>query len=52
LKISEIFHFGTTPYYISLINPNDENDPILKQILPDIKEIDENIKKELFWTHF
>jgi lysine 2,3-aminomutase len=52
LKISEIFHFGTTPYYISLINPNDENDPILKQILPDIKEIDEKYQEGAFLDPF
>ena len=52
LKISEIFHFGTTPYYISLINPNYENDPILKQILPDIKEIDEKYQEGAFLDPF
>jgi len=52
LKISEIFHFGTTPYYISLINPNYENDPILKQILPDIKEIDERYQEVAFLDPF
>jgi lysine 2,3-aminomutase len=52
LKISEIFHFGTTPYYISLINLNDENDPILKQILPDIKEIDEKYQEGAFLDPF
>jgi lysine 2,3-aminomutase len=52
LKISEIFHFGTTPYYISLINPKDKNDPILKQILPDIKEIDEKYQEGAFLDPF
>jgi lysine 2,3-aminomutase len=52
LKISQIFHFGTTPYYISLINPKDENDPILKQILPDIKEIDEKYQEGAFLDPF
>ena len=52
LKISEIFHFGTTPYYTSLINLNDENDPILKQILPDIKEIDEKYQEGAFLDPF
>ncbi len=52
LKISEIFHFGTTPYYISLINPNYENDPILRQILPDIKEIDERYQEVAFLDPF
>jgi len=52
LKISEIFHFGTTPYYISLINPNYENDPILRQILPDIKEIDERYQEGAFLDPF
>lgn len=45
LKTEEIFHFGTTPYYLSLANFEDKDDPILKQIVPDIKEIDENYQK-------
>ena len=45
LKVSKIFHFGTTPYYISLIKDlEDFNNPILKQILPVEDEIDENIQ--------
>ena len=41
-KITEnIFHFGATPYYLSLIKDfSDENNPILKQILPSIEEVD------------
>ncbi len=36
----DIFHFGTTPYYLSLVKDfSDKNNPILKQILPSIDEI-------------
>lgn len=46
LQVSEIFHFGVTPYYISLIDFNNiEKDPIYKQILPSYKEIDEEQQK-------
>ena len=41
-QVSQLFHFGTTPYYISLIKDfSDLNNPILKQILPIYDEIDE-----------
>ena len=41
-RITEnIFHFGATPYYLSLIKDfSDKNNPILKQILPSIEEVD------------
>ncbi len=40
-----IFHFGTTPYYVSLINDiADIQNPIRKQIIPAIEEVDENIQ--------
>ena len=41
-RITEnIFHFGVTPYYLSLIKDfSDKNNPILKQILPSIEEVD------------
>lgn len=32
------FRMAITPYYLSLINPNDSNDPILKQAVPTINE--------------
>ncbi|MEA4913818.1 MAG: KamA family radical SAM protein [Christensenella sp.] len=38
------FRMAITPYYASLINPNDPNDPIRKQAIPSILEthVDEN----------
>ena len=43
IEVSKVFHFGTTPYYISLIKDiNDFNNPILKQILPTQEEVDED----------
>jgi lysine 2,3-aminomutase len=27
-------HIGVTPYYLSLVNPDDENDPVRKQVVP------------------
>ena len=35
-----LFRVDVTPYYISLINPDDPNDPIRKQIIPTAGEID------------
>ena len=44
-QVSKVFHFGTTPYYLSLIKDlEDFNNPILKQILPVKEEIDEKIQ--------
>jgi len=42
-KISEVkekYPFVISPYFLSLINPKDINDPIRKQVVPDIKEIE------------
>jgi lysine 2,3-aminomutase len=33
------YPFSVTPYYLSLINPADKNDPIRKQALPCFEEI-------------
>ena len=32
------FRMATTPYYASLIDPNDPNDPIRRQAIPSILE--------------
>ncbi|WP_457621163.1 KamA family radical SAM protein [Persephonella sp.] len=45
-KVSSIFHFGSTPYYISLIKRPDYRDPIFRQIFPSIEEIDINIQSQ------
>lgn len=37
-KCLESFRMAITPYYASLINPNDPNDPIRKQSIPSIDE--------------
>ncbi len=39
LKTATIYHFGTTPYYLSLIKEFSYNDPIFKQIFPHTDEI-------------
>ncbi|MCX7738766.1 MAG: KamA family radical SAM protein [Hydrogenothermaceae bacterium] len=51
-KISDVYHFATTPYYLSLANLEDKNDPILLQILPDLKEIDEEYQKSAYLDPF
>lgn len=51
-KVSQIYHFGTTPYYIFLANRENPNDPILKQIIPDEKEIDEKYQEGAFLDPF
>lgn len=43
--VSKIYHFSSTPYYLSLADITDREDPILKQIIPDKKEIDEDYQK-------
>jgi len=39
-KVSEAFGFRATDYYLSLINWEDENDPIKKLIIPTVKELE------------
>jgi lysine 2,3-aminomutase len=40
LKLVTIkYPLSVTPYYLSLINPDDRNDPIRKQALPSVEEI-------------
>ena len=39
LKTKSRYPFIISPYFFSLINPKNSNDPIKKQVVPDIKEI-------------
>ncbi len=39
-KVQTMYPFVISPYYLSLINPKDNNDPVRKQVVPDIKEIE------------
>jgi len=39
LKTQSRYPFIISPYFFSLINPKNSNDPIKKQVVPDIKEI-------------
>jgi len=39
LEVKKIYPFVISPYFLSLINPKDDNDPIRKQVVPDINEI-------------
>lgn len=45
LKTTEIFHFGTTPYYLSLIKEFSYDNPIFKQVFPSLDEIDKEKQK-------
>ena len=39
-KTIDIFPMSITPYYLSLIDPDDyKNDPIFKQAFPDVREL-------------
>ena len=38
--VIEIYRFSVTPYYLSLIDLSDENDPLRLQCLPDPRELD------------
>lgn len=40
-QVEEIYKFKSTSYYNSLINWEDENDPIRNMIIPNIEELDE-----------
>ncbi|MBF0545335.1 MAG: KamA family radical SAM protein [Candidatus Riflebacteria bacterium] len=40
MLVEDRFRTAITPYYLSLANLEDPNDPILKQALPDIRELE------------
>jgi len=37
--VAEHYPFCVTPYYLSLCNPNDKRDPIMRQFMPDRREL-------------
>jgi lysine 2,3-aminomutase len=39
-RLTEVFHFSITPYYLSLINWQDPSDPVKRQCMPDLRELD------------
>lgn len=39
LSAPNLFRVDITPYFISLIDPNDPNDPVRKQVIPTAKEM-------------
>lgn len=39
LRATDLFRVDITPYFISLIDPNDPDDPIRKQVVPTDKEL-------------
>lgn len=39
-RLLSSYPFCVTPYYLSLMDPDDENDPIRKQCFPDLQELD------------
>jgi lysine 2,3-aminomutase len=39
LSVQDLFRVEITPYFVSLIDPNDPNDPIRKQVIPTAGEI-------------
>ncbi len=39
LSASHLFRVDVTPYFVSLIDPNDPDDPIRKQVVPTEKEL-------------
>lgn len=41
LKLVERYRFRVTPYYLSLIDWSDPNDPIRHQCIPDMRELEE-----------
>jgi lysine 2,3-aminomutase len=43
-KVAQRYPLSITPYFLSLINPDDVNDPIRKQSLPSSLEIDDSLQ--------
>ncbi len=44
-RVTPIYPFSITPYYLSLIDPENPNDPIRKMTFPSIDEVDECIQE-------
>jgi lysine 2,3-aminomutase len=38
--LTGLFHYSVTPYYLSLIDWSDPEDPVRKQCIPDLREMD------------
>ncbi len=39
-RLLESFHFSITPYYLSLIDWSDPDDPVRRQCIPDLREME------------
>jgi lysine 2,3-aminomutase len=39
-RLTDIYHYSVTPYYLSLIDWSDPEDPVRKQCIPDLRELD------------
>ncbi len=39
-RLTEVFHYAVTPYYLSLIDWSNPDDPIRKQCIPDLRELE------------
>jgi len=39
-RLIDIYHYAITPYYFSLIDWTDPQDPVRKQCIPDLKELE------------
>lgn len=37
--VVSVYPLAVTPYYLSLVSPGDENDPLARQFVPDIREL-------------
>lgn len=42
--VARRYPFSVTPYYLSLIDPNDSSDPIRRQMIPSVMEIDPSMQ--------
>jgi len=47
LEVTEKFPIHITPYFLSLINPNDKKDPLRLQVIPSAEELIEEKEEEL-----
>ncbi len=45
-KVEKIYPVKITPYYLSLVDPDDPNDPIARQSFPDIEEIETEVVQD------
>ncbi|NPB06684.1 MAG: KamA family radical SAM protein [Aquificae bacterium] len=44
--VTRLYPFAVTPYYLSLINPEDPEDPLRRQVVPRVEEVNPRLQRD------